>query len=381
MNRRLALLIGLILAIIFVISTSRRISLADPSWHPPRPEGAAIPSQEAETKPASSSSPFRIGPIKPPGEPYSQTIVMAKLQQEDISWLYKQFPNADKAIYIVDDVAEKLKIPKNKGRESMVYLTYIIDYYDRLPDISIFAHPHQFAWHNSDLHGQNFANMLETLNVAHVARVGYMPLRCQHDPGCPNWLHLDLPEDQLDPFLRKEEKYFTSKIWWELHPGVPLPDSISEPCCSQFALSRERIRSNPITEYQRYRDWLLNTPLDDEISGRWIEYSWQYLFTGQAEFCPSQNICFCDGYGFCFGSDAEFQHWLDQRERARCMRQEADHLEEKKSWEDKQFSLRKEATAAEKWIEETKQKAIERGRDPKNRALDCGRQWRDGDGF
>jgi Protein of unknown function (DUF3431) len=379
MNRRLASIVGLLLAVI-ILTTSRHF-FSSSSWQSPLPNTDATPLSQAEKKPSPSLSHLEVGSTKAPSEPYTQSLVIAKLRKEDISWLYHRFPNANTTVYIVDDDPEKLQIPKNKGRESMVYLTYMIDHYDHLPDVSIFFHPHQFAWHNSDLHGQDFLTMLETLNLAHIIRVGYMPLRCQHDPGCPNWLHLDLPEDQLNPFLRKEEKYFTSEVWWELHPGQPLPESISQPCCSQFALSRERIRSNPVSEYRRYRDWLLDTTLDDEISGRWMEYSWQYLFTGQSEFCPSQNVCFCDGYGICFGGDSEFQHWLDTIDKMRCMREGADHLEEKNQWPEKSFSLRKEAAAAEKWLKETKQKAIERGKDPRSRALDCGREWHEGDGF
>lgn len=377
---RLGCLAGLSLAVIIVVTASHRNHLG-PLWQPPFRDTDARPFSQTEKEPIPSLSHFEIGPIKPPGEPYSQSLVMAKLREEDISWLHNRFPDANTTIYTVDDDPEKLQIPKNKGHESMVYLTYMIDYYDSLPDISIFLHPHQFAWHNSDLHGQNSLTMLETLNLAHVARVGYMPLRCQHEPGCPSWLHLDLPEDQLNPFLRQEERYFTSQVWWELHPGQPLPESISQPCCAQFAVSRNRIRSNPVSEYQRYRDWLLNTTLDDQISGRWMEYSWQYLFTGQAEFCPSQNICFCDGYGICFGGDLEFQHWLDKRDKVHCMLDEAARLEKDKSWPSKLNSLRKEITTAEKWLEERKQKAIERGKDPRNRALDCGREWHEGDGF
>jgi Protein of unknown function (DUF3431) len=381
MNRRFMLLVAFFITVVLVVTISRRNSYSASSWQPPERNTETRPVPYSEKEPGPTGPYLEAGSTRPNGEPFSQRLVTAKLRKEDISWLYSRFPDANTTVYIVDDDPEKLQIPKNKGRESMVYLTYMIDNYDRLPDISIFFHPHQFAWHNSDLQGQNFLTMLEMLNPAYVARVGYMPLRCQHNPGCPNWLHLDLPDDQLDPYLRKEENYFTSKVWWELHPDQPLPKSISQPCCSQFAVSKERIHSNPVSEYQRYRDWLLNTELDDEISGRWMEYSWQYLFTGQPEFCPSQNICFCDGYGICFGSDAEFQHWLDKREIMLCRLEEAHRLEEQKSWPEKQFSLKKDAAAMEEWLAEKKQKAIERGKDPRNRALDCGRDWHQGDGF
>jgi len=369
-NRRPAWYVSAALAVIFFFYLSHVTEPDERSWHP-----------TSSRLPPPVRPQFKPGVAKPPGEPYTLTMVLAKLRSDDMSWLYRHFPDANTTVYVVDDEPGQLKIPKNKGREAMAYLTYMIDHYDALPDISLFFHPHQFAWHNSDLHGQNILDMLETLNPAHIARVGYMPLRCQHDPGCPRWLHLDLPEHQLDSFLRMEEKYFTSKVWWQLHPGTPRPDSISEPCCSQFALWRDRIRAQPVSEYVRYRDWLLNTPLDDEISGRWMEYSWQYLFTGQAEYCPSQSVCFCDGYGICFGGDAQVQLYLDKLKEMRNMSDQADALDVVGGNTEKTSRLRSEANELNAWLDATRTRATERGKDPINRALDCGRLWKEGDGF
>lgn len=50
-------------------------------------------------------------------------VVVARRSSENTSWLYEYFPEWHKQIYTVDDAAAALSIPKNKGRESMVYLT------------------------------------------------------------------------------------------------------------------------------------------------------------------------------------------------------------------------------------------------------------------
>lgn len=52
-------------------------------------------------------------------------LVVAKLSREDSTWLFKYFPGWVKKVYVVDDLAAALTVPKNKGRESMAYLTYI----------------------------------------------------------------------------------------------------------------------------------------------------------------------------------------------------------------------------------------------------------------
>jgi hypothetical protein len=50
-------------------------------------------------------------------------VVVASQQDEDSSWLEEYFPHWEKNIYKVDDATAKLTVEKNKGRESMVYLT------------------------------------------------------------------------------------------------------------------------------------------------------------------------------------------------------------------------------------------------------------------
>jgi hypothetical protein len=112
---------------------------------------------------------------------------------------------------------------------------------------------------------------------------------------------------------KKEEQYLTSEMWRQLHPSEPIPQALSQPCCAQFAVSGQRIRARPLANYIQYREWLLNTALSHEFSGRILEYNWQYIFTGQGEFCPPQHECYCDSFGICFGgtNDENLQHWLN----------------------------------------------------------------------
>ena len=50
-------------------------------------------------------------------------VVVATQKSEDPKWLDEYFPSWEKFIYSVDDRNAKLTVPKNKGRESMAYLT------------------------------------------------------------------------------------------------------------------------------------------------------------------------------------------------------------------------------------------------------------------
>ena len=92
-----------------------------------------------------------------------------------------------------------------------------------------------------------------------------------------------------------------------------MPKVLAQPCCAQFAISKGRILSIPLKRFIAYRDWLLRTPLSDYISGRVWEYIWQFVFTGNHTVCPMMHICYCDGYGFCFGGEKAIQQMAGDR--------------------------------------------------------------------
>jgi hypothetical protein len=50
-------------------------------------------------------------------------VVVASQRSENATWLEENFPLWEMNIYRVDDADALLTVPKNKGRESMVYLT------------------------------------------------------------------------------------------------------------------------------------------------------------------------------------------------------------------------------------------------------------------
>lgn len=86
---------------------------------------------------------FKPGSAMEPGHNYTSTLVIARTKEEDMEWLQREIPDQQTAIYVVDDPSAPLHPPKNKGHEVMVYLTYIIDHYDELADVTMFMHAHQ----------------------------------------------------------------------------------------------------------------------------------------------------------------------------------------------------------------------------------------------
>ena len=258
-------------------------------------------------------------------------------------------------------------------------------------------HSHRYSWHNNELLERDAVQMISRLSAERVQREGYMNMRCHWDPGCPDWIHPGTIEENDN----KREEILMAKAWTEIFPLDPIPSVLAQPCCGQFAISRDRIRSIPLATFIYYRDWLLNTPLSDYISGRVWEYVWQYMFTGNTILCPRENVCYCDGFGVCFGGEEKYDaYWELDREKKRLE-------EELKGWTEKKDKFQ-ELTQEGRFDEANKFGAPEQGKDrdleekieklkkecegmkleakkhgdvAKHRAEEAGREWKDGDGF
>jgi hypothetical protein len=46
---------------------------------------------------------------------------------------------------------------------------------------------------------------------------------------------------------------------------------------AQFAATKEKICERKKNNYERYRQWIIDTQLGDSISGRIFEYSWHSM--------------------------------------------------------------------------------------------------------
>ncbi|PGH03972.1 hypothetical protein AJ79_07204 [Helicocarpus griseus UAMH5409] len=221
-------------------------------------------------------------------------IVVATMGSEDVSWMYEYLPDWKKNVYVVDNPNAELTVPKNKGRESMVYLTYIIDHYDRLPQHILFIHPQRYQWHNDDPLYDNVP-LIKSLQLPFLSEQGYLNLRCVWSLGCPI---------ELRPFTDTQRpdvhagSYFKAGFE-ELFPGSPVPTEVGVSCCAQFGVTREQIHKRPKWEYEHFRQWLLDTPLPDELSGRIFEYSWHMIFGRNSVHCPVASECYCKQYGMC----------------------------------------------------------------------------------
>ncbi|KAL2217354.1 hypothetical protein M432DRAFT_433182 [Thermoascus aurantiacus ATCC 26904] len=366
------------------IRRKRTISLATPctillifllvSWRLMRGSNTHV--LQPQIQPETPTTPTTASPTPPNARNTTRALIIARLKDEDTTWadtLHESHPDLtidQLAIYTandpylfpytVNDTNYNYSVPQNKGHEVMVYLTYIIDHYDSLQDVSIFMHSHLHTWHNNDFLDSSSAEMVARLRTDRVLRHGYMNLRCHHQPGCPDHIHPRVVDKGKDDELNIPEAAIIGTAWTELFPekmgadGHGLPEVLSQPCCGQFAVSRDAIRAVPRERYIFFRDWLLKTDLEDRLSGRVWEYTWQYIFAGVEVFCPDEYECYCDGYGVCFESREQYQHWFEMRDEVRALEAELQSLEEDEGKEEGKPSVPDKKKEAKKLELESK---------------------------
>jgi hypothetical protein len=140
-------------------------------------------------------------------------------------------------------------------------------------------------------------------------------MRCNWKPGgCPQYLNLHDPA--LSTLGGSHEAEILKKALSELFPDVnDLGQWVGQPYGAQFAASRNAIRRIPLQSWVKWREWLINTDLTNYPSGRVWEYTWQYVLSRKATFCPSMYQCYCEGYGVCFSSNKAFEDWTKQGEK------------------------------------------------------------------
>ena len=159
----------------------------------------------------------------------------------------------------------------------MAYLTYVISNYHKLPSTLVFLHAHRSgyrrAWH-TDAWDHDNVRAVQSLNLSYVQESGYVNLRCNWGPGCK-------PENYTP------NGHVTKKIWMDVfhlenRTEDEVPEMVGQACCAQFAVSREQVMKRPLEDYVSYRQWVIDTELSDDKSGRVMEFLWHVIFGKEA---------------------------------------------------------------------------------------------------
>lgn len=115
----------------------------------------------------------------------------------------------------------------------------------------------------------------------------------------------DCPADGKDHLTHNGKPYWESvepalqnaftNLWNDWF-GSPRPEYLMSPCCAQFVVTREAVLGRSKDEYVKYRQFLIDTELDDYFSGRVFERSWHVIFGKPPVLCETEEECKCQVY-------------------------------------------------------------------------------------
>jgi hypothetical protein len=183
-------------------------------------------------------------------------IILISHYSEDLFWI----KNINKPFIIASkNINNKtLYNPINKGDEAMAYLSYIVKYYDTLPEFTFFCHGHYIDWHQNN-------------------RIDYIINNLKYDKEYDNINNLSLDDVHVD-FNNPYYKNLVN-VWDELFQKElgDVQDKYLEKCCAQFIVHRNRIRLRTKSFYNTILNYIINNNKNKNI-GYVLEYIWHVIF-------------------------------------------------------------------------------------------------------
>ena len=212
-----------------------------------------------------------------------KTIVVAHYK-EDLSWIDLYLNQFNHVVYTKADPLATNNIPVNKGNEASVYFRYIIDHYDKLPDVVAFIHGHQKAY-NMKLPD----DMALALRSLRWGLYDYMPLQTALKMALSYRISTDQAQSKSTPI----QTTFNYNMWMKLFQqelgAAPILTQFY--CCASFAVTRKTIHRYPKAFYENAYNYVMTIP--EEIlglTGGMLEGIWHVIF-GQPHIVQSFTMC------------------------------------------------------------------------------------------
>lgn len=190
---------------------------------------------------------------------------------EDLFWTQNLKFDGEVIIYSKTDKSNPDRyVPINKGQEVPMYLKYIIDFYDNLPDKTLFLHGHYHSPHQD--YDSKF--ICENLNWDNSDFFSVNRRDWYQDIG-----------DNLNTW--KVHSMWLQECWEMFEGFLPFPNQGTMFYSgAQFVVGKELILKYPKMFYEKIYNWVLTKTINippqtsDEIISRVFEYIWHYVFTG-----------------------------------------------------------------------------------------------------
>lgn len=193
---------------------------------------------------------------------------------EDLNWLKKATHDV---VVITKEGGTKPAIPAtykipNSGKEASVYLHYIVENYDNLPDTIAFFHGHEHSYHHY------FGHLLDLIDKANMTDFDFVSLNGQKEL----WY--------ASPYLCK-----TWSRLFEPYLNMPLPDNMNHDGYAQFVVNKNRILKHPKEAYQLWLDFTLckfpelSDGMPDLQIGTIFENIWHIIFGEQLTYAGNSQ--------------------------------------------------------------------------------------------
>lgn len=218
-----------------------------------------------------------------PKNTLTKAIVVAHYK-EDLSWLDLYLNQIDHIVYTKANNLATNNIPINKGNEASCYLRYIIDHYERLPDVIAFVHGHRTAYNM-----KSPDDMVMALRSIKWGLYDYMPLQT----ALKMTLIYRKNISKSDTAFSRVQTDFNHDMWTKLFQEAlgPVPNFTQFYCCASFAVTREIILKHPKLFYENVYNYILS--IREEIvglTGGMLEGIWHIIF-GQPHTTKSFTMC------------------------------------------------------------------------------------------
>jgi hypothetical protein len=159
------------------------------------------------------------------------TVILAAIQKDNLTLLAQDSGlrhDDTQIVYVADDANATNSVPINKGNEAMIYVTYLIDHYDSLPDLMVFMHVGRTSWHNNVLLHVKSASLIQRLRRSYARYAGFVNLRCDTTKACTDIQYSIQGRYPASVFTRKRIDYSRQleveyaefdQLWEEIFPG------------------------------------------------------------------------------------------------------------------------------------------------------------------
>ena len=199
-------------------------------------------------------------------------VIVTSHWKEDLEWLKKsKWPVVliDKEGSDASYMTPQHVIP-NAGNECSVYIKYIIENYDSLPEHVAFIHGHENSYHQ-----KHELPILDVIEGANIKDYEFIPI---------NNVYTCIPfGDDPSRFLELRKFWTKFKIPKKM---PPICGNLTVPIGAQFIVSKNRIKQIPKEIYELWYEILISER-DVKQWGHCFEATWHIIF---GEFWDNQPV-------------------------------------------------------------------------------------------